>query len=186
MSNPSPNFSSDEDTCLLVLSYEPRPIECRFLERHYKHTQTFIPLEGKPLLGFFAPKTDGSDEPELHKVVCMLFDGSAGFVMHKGVWHEQPFPLQPNTNAVCILRNETVRELKPTDTKTNECHGQDIDKLNISARYNIVFTADPDEKRANSASQNSQRHGLSRIVRLAINVTVLAGMLLVSGVSYVS
>ena len=139
--NPSANFASDEDTCVRVLCYEPRPIECRFLERHYKHTQVFIPLEGKPLLGFFAP-ANTREEPDLDKVVCFAFDGAAGFVMHKGVWHEQPFPLETGTKAVCILRNETVRELKPTDEKTHECHGQDIDKLNIEARHSLLFTAD--------------------------------------------
>ena len=64
--------------------------------------------------------------------------------MLKGVWHEQPFPLVPGTKAVCILRNETVRELKPTDERTQECHGQDIDKLNLAVRHNLIFTADAD------------------------------------------
>ena len=139
--NPSTNFASDEDTCVLVLCYEPRPMECKFLERHYKHTQTFIPLEGKPLVGFFAPANE-EEEPDLDQVVCFVFDGSAGFVMHKGVWHEQPFPLEAQTKAVCVLRNETVRELKPTDEVTHECHGQDIDKLNLEARHNLIFTTD--------------------------------------------
>ncbi|EOD24063.1 hypothetical protein EMIHUDRAFT_207144 [Emiliania huxleyi CCMP1516] len=115
-----------------------------FLERHYKHTQAFIPLEGKPLVGFFAPSNESAEEPDLDAVRCFAFDGSAGFVMHKGVWHEQPFPLVPGTKAVCILRNETVRELKPTDERTQECHGQDIDKLNLAVRHNLIFTADAD------------------------------------------
>lgn len=140
--NPSTNFASDEDTCVLVLCYEPRGFECKFMERHYKHTQTFIPLEGKPLIGFFAPPND-KEEPDLDKVVCFRFEGNAGFVMHKGTWHEQPFPEQPGSKAVCILRNETVRELKPTDAATSECHGQDIDKLNLVARHNLIFTTEP-------------------------------------------
>jgi len=142
VANPSKNFSSDEDTCVLVLCYEPRPFECKFLERHYKHTQTFIPLQGKPLVGFFAPPND-KEEPDLDEAVCFRFDGSAGFVMHKGTWHEQPFPIVPGSKAVCILRNETVRELKPTNAETRECHGQDIDKLNLEARFNVVLTTDP-------------------------------------------
>ena len=40
------------------------------------------------------------------------------------------------------MRNETVRELKPTDEKTSECHGEDIDKLNLVARHNTIFTTD--------------------------------------------
>lgn len=137
--NPSTNFKSDEDTHVLVLVYEPRPFHCRFLERHYKHTQTFIPLEGKPLIGFFAPPNDKDEEPDLDKVVCFKFEGNAGFVMHFGTWHEQPFPIEPSTKAVCILRNETIRELKPTNAETRECHGNDIDKLNLEARHNLIF-----------------------------------------------
>lgn len=136
--DPSPNFSSDEDTCLSLIRYEPRPLECEFMERHYKHTQVFIPLEGKSLIGFFAPPND-AEEPDLEKIVALRFDGSAGFVMHKGTWHEQPFPELPGTKAVVILRNETKRELKPVPG-TRECHGEDIDKLDLKARHNVIFT----------------------------------------------
>merc|ERR1719197_1963712 len=107
---------------MIVISYEPRPLECEFLERHYKHTQVFIPLAGKPLVGFFAPPNDGP-EPDLSKVVALRFNGSAGFIMHKGTWHEQPNPLVPHTKAICVLRGETIRELKPV-SGSRECHGQ--------------------------------------------------------------
>mmetsp|Transcript_31894 Transcript_31894/g.73115 ORF Transcript_31894/g.73115 Transcript_31894/m.73115 type:complete len:192 (-) Transcript_31894:19-594(-) len=136
---PAQPFQSDADTTMVVLCYEPRPLEVKFMERHYKHTQTFIPLEGKPLVGFFAPPND-KDEPDLDKVVAFRFDGSAGFQMHKGTWHEQPFPELPGTKAVCLLRAETIRELKPTNPETGECQGQDISKLNVLARHNVVFT----------------------------------------------
>jgi len=138
VSNPSANFTSDDDTCMIVISYNPRAFECEFMERHYKHTQVFIPLGGKPLVGFFAPPND-SEEPDLDKVVALRFDGSAGFVMHKGTWHEQPFPIEPETNAICVLRKETVRELKPVPG-SRECHGQDIDKLDLKERHNMIFT----------------------------------------------
>ena len=140
---PAHNFSSDEDTCVIVLCYEPRPFEVKFMERHYKHTQTFIPLEGKPLIGFFAPPNDKS-EPDLDQIVALRFDGSAGFVMHKGTWHEQPFPELSGTKAVCVLRNETVRELKPVEN--GECHGNDIDKLNLLHRHNLIVTTQPPGK----------------------------------------
>lgn len=138
--NPSPNFRCDDgDGAMVVLAYEPRPMEVRFLERHYRHTQVFIPLGGKPLIGVFSPPT-ATDRPELSACEALRFDGSAGFVMNKGVWHEQPFPLQSGTHAICFLRNETVRELRLAgpDSK-GECHGNDIDKLNIAERYGVVF-----------------------------------------------
>lgn len=136
----SKNFEVDDaDGYFVVLVYQPRPFEMKFMERHYKHTQVFAPLEGKPLVGFFAPAND-REEPDLDKVVALRFSGSAGFVMHKGVWHEQPFPVVADTKAICFLRRETMRELKPTDASTGECHGNDIDKLNIQGRHKLLFT----------------------------------------------
>eukprot|EP01062_Namystynia_karyoxenos_P009672 TRINITY_DN13418_c0_g1_i1.p1 TRINITY_DN13418_c0_g1~~TRINITY_DN13418_c0_g1_i1.p1 ORF type:complete len:216 (+),score=65.26 TRINITY_DN13418_c0_g1_i1:77-649(+) len=142
--NPATNFKCDDDDgAMLVLEYNPRPLEVRYLERHYKHTQAFIPLNGKPLVGVFAPPTAGP-EPRLSECEALRFDGTAGFVMHKGVWHEQPFPLLPLTQAVCFLRNETVRELRlGRDNRNGECHGHDIDKLNIEERFGVVFDIDP-------------------------------------------
>lgn len=139
VSNPATNFTSDDDTCMIVLTYNPRPLECEFLERHYKHTQVFIPLEGKPLVGFFAPADETKEEPDLDKLVALRFNGSAGFVMNKGVWHEQPNCLQPDTKAICVLRKETVRELKPVPN-SRECHGEDIDKIDIKARHKMIYT----------------------------------------------
>jgi ureidoglycolate lyase len=145
VANPATNFAADDsDGHLIVLCYQPRPFEVKFMERHYKHTQVFIPLEGKPLVGFFAPAND-KEEPDLDKVVALRFDGSAGFCMNKGTWHEQPFPVEANTKAICFLRKETMTELKPpfADMSTGECHGNDIDKLNIKDRRNVMFKTDP-------------------------------------------
>ena len=116
-------------------------IDMQSFRKSARKARDHTALLSKPLVGFFAPANE-EEEPDLDQVVCFVFDGSAGFVMHKGVWHEQPFPLEAQTKAVCVLRNETVRELKPTDEVTHECHGQDIDKLNLEARHNLIFTTD--------------------------------------------
>ncbi|MFN8534104.1 MAG: ureidoglycolate lyase [Dehalococcoidia bacterium] len=132
------NFISDEDTELVVSAVDRRQLSVRFLERHYKHTQTFIPLDGKPVLVVVAPPNDG-DEPDLDQVRALLFDGSVGFVMKLGTWHEFPFALVDRTNVVVILRHETTRSLLPDQKIAGEAHGPDIDKLDIVERTGVTI-----------------------------------------------
>ena len=43
-------FLSNNDTNLTLATLNPRPMEVRWMEYHNKHTQTFIPMEGKPFV----------------------------------------------------------------------------------------------------------------------------------------
>ena len=76
--------------------------------------------------------------------------------------HPNPGP-RPNpgptagTKAVCVLRNETVKELKPTDPATGECHGNDIDKINVKARHGVVFTTSVEHMNDGSQDVNKYR-----------------------------
>ncbi len=48
-------FESDEQTDMNVATLKRRPFVVRWLERHFKHTQTFIPLAGQPFILVMAP-----------------------------------------------------------------------------------------------------------------------------------
>ena len=132
------DFESDEDTCLSLATLQPRNFELKYLERHFKHTQTFIPLGGKPFVAVFGAPTDG-DMPDLNNLEAFRFDGSAGFCMHIGTWHEFPFALEAETDMVVILRNETTRNLSSENVENNEAHGPDLDKKNLAQRTGLVF-----------------------------------------------
>jgi ureidoglycolate lyase len=129
-------FQSDEDTCLSLATIQPRPFEVRYLERHYKHTQCFIPLGGKPFVAIFGAPTAG-DLPDFDKLEAFRFDGANGFCMHVGTWHEFPFALEPDTDVIVILRNETNRNLG--NIANNEASGPDLDKKNILQRTGTIF-----------------------------------------------
>ncbi len=129
-------FQSDDDTCLSVATIQPRPFEVTYLERHYKHTQCFIPLGGKPFVALFGVPTD-TDMPDFDKLEAFRFDGQNGFCMHVGTWHEFPFALEPDTDVIVILRNETNRNL--SNIKDNEASGPDLDKKNILQRTGTIF-----------------------------------------------
>ena len=133
-------FSSDADTTLIVSRAQPRELSVRYMERHFKHTQTFIPLGGKPFVMVLAPPTAG-DLPNLDQARAIDFDGSAGFMLGIGTWHEFPFALQRNTDLVSVLRHETYRGVSSKDAENGESHNPDLDKKDIVARLGIELRA---------------------------------------------
>jgi ureidoglycolate lyase len=129
-------FRSDADTCLSVARVHPRPNEVRWMERHFKHTQTFVPLGGRPFVMVLGAPTDGA-VPDPGNVRALRFDGSAGFMMHIGTWHEFPFALEASTDLLVILRNETNRDLEVR--ANDEAEGGDLQKRNLQARLGFSF-----------------------------------------------
>ncbi len=132
------DFKSDEQTELTLVTLDRRSMEVRWMERHFKHTQTFIPLAGKPFIAVMAPPTD-HDLPDLDKVEAFLFDGTAGFTMNLGTWHEFPFSILDGTNLIVILRREATESLKKENVVDGEAFGPDLDKKDISTRKHITF-----------------------------------------------
>jgi ureidoglycolate lyase len=145
-------FHSNDDTCLNLVSFKMRPLRVRWMEYHTKHTQTFIPLAGKPFYMVLGKPTqrkpDGSfDEsaspvPNMEDVKCFHFDGSAGIVMHVGTWHEVPFPIDGDAHFVCICTNETNDNLEHQDAN-GESRGGDLDKIRIDRRFEHGLVIEP-------------------------------------------
>ncbi len=125
------HFVSDEQTELSVVTLKRRPMQIQWIERHWKHTQSFVSLGAKPFVVVMAPPSDG-DLPPFDSLRAFLFDGSVGFCMKLGCWHEFPYAVVDDTNLLIILRNETVSDLgRIVD---GEAHGADLDKKNLVAR----------------------------------------------------
>jgi ureidoglycolate lyase len=137
MSYPA-RFECDHPVEITLANVEPRGGEVRYMERHAQHTQAFIPLGGKPFIAVMAPPCEG-ELPDLAKVRAFRFDGSAGFAMHRGTWHEFPFAVEPDTQIVVILSSQTGYDLKAKDAITEEAHGPDLDKKDIRARSGTLF-----------------------------------------------
>ncbi|RMF10419.1 MAG: ureidoglycolate hydrolase [Alphaproteobacteria bacterium] len=134
------SFMSDEDTEIVVASVDRRPLKVRWLERHFKHTQTFFPFSGRPFIVVMAPPTTG-DLPDIDEVRAFLFDGTGGFMMHVGTWHEFPFALVDDTRLAILLRKEATRNLLKDAAIAGEAHGPDLDKKDIVQRLGIEFEA---------------------------------------------
>ena len=129
-------FISDEDTEITLASVDRREMSVRWLERHFKHTQTFIPLSGKPFIMVMAPPTE-NDVPDPMEAQAIFFDGSAGFALHIGTWHEFPFAQVDDTRLIVVLRGEATNALMKDVALDGEAHSGDLDKKDIQARLGI-------------------------------------------------
>ena len=108
------------------------------MERHFKHTQTFIPLGGAPFVVVMAPP-NGNEIADLDKVEAFLFDGSAGFTMKLGTWHEFPFAVEDDTNLIVVLRQEATDGLIRDNVIQDEAQSPDLDKKDLLRRANVLF-----------------------------------------------
>lgn len=142
------DFHGNDDLCLNLVSFNPRQLHVKWMEYHSKHTQTFIPLSGKPFYMVLgkptARRADGSWDsskanlPELDSIQAFEFDGTGGLVMDVGTWHEVPFPIAGPTHFVCICTNETNENLEQSDDK-GECEGGDLSKRHIESQFGITL-----------------------------------------------
>lgn len=132
------DFACDHPVELTLATVSPRLPEVRYMERHFQHTQTFIPLGGRPFIAVMAPPSDG-DLPDLAAVRAFRFDGSAGFALHLGTWHEFPFALEADSEMVVVLSTQTGYDLHAKDATTQEAFGPDLDKKDIVARTGTIF-----------------------------------------------
>lgn len=131
-----PAFSSDADTCLSVARVQPRPLEVIWMERHFKHTQAFLPLNRQPYCVVLAPPGDAA-LPDLAKLKALRFEGDCGFLMHIGTWHEFPFALDAAADLVVVLRNETNRNLEAI--ADGEAVGEDLEKRHLGKRFGVCL-----------------------------------------------
>jgi len=132
------DFIFDEQNEMPLVTVNRRPMEVRWMERHFKHTQTFIPLSGCPFVVVMAPPND-QELPDLDQVEALLFDGSGGFTMKIGTWHEFPFPLNDGSNLIVILRREATEGLMKDNVVQDEALSPDLDKKDLQARKKLIY-----------------------------------------------
>ena len=137
------DFACEGQVDLSLATLRRRPGRVRYLERHFQHTQTFIPLGGKPFVVVLAPPTEG-DMPNLAQARAFRIDGAQGLALHVGVWHEFPFPFEDDTDIVVVLSSRTTLDLTSKDPTTGEAIGPDLDKKDIAARTGVVLMVDLD------------------------------------------
>ena len=132
-------FVGDDTLDITVATIHRRPLRVDWMERHFLHTQTFIPLAGRPFMLVLAPPGE-AEMPDLDAAKALVFDGSAGIALRLGTWHEFPLALVDDTKIVILIRRDTVRDLQ--HVVGNEAHGPDLDKKDILARTGLSLTVE--------------------------------------------
>ncbi|MFN2101221.1 ureidoglycolate lyase [Altererythrobacter sp. MF3-039] len=131
-----PGMVTDEQACISIARVRPRPGSVIWMERHFKHTQVFMPVNGAPFTMVLAPPNDRK-VPDLEKVTALSFDGSAGVMLDLGTWHEFPFAAEREAEIAVFLREETNANLEAIEN--GEAVGGDLEKRNVQTRLGVEF-----------------------------------------------
>lgn len=135
------DFISDDQTEMPLVTVDRRPLEVRWMERHFKHTQTFIPLGGKSFIVAMAPPNQ-RELPDLDRVQAFRFDGQSGFTLRIGTWHEFPFVIEDQTHLIVVLRKEATDGLVRDSVVQDEAQSGDLDKKDLLRRCQTMFRID--------------------------------------------
>lgn len=131
-----PGVVTDEEATISVARTRPRPMSVIWMERHFKHTQCFMPVNGAPFHLVVAPPND-ANVPDIDQVRAFTFDGKAGVLLHLGTWHEFPFAIERDADIAVFLRRETNANLEAFEN--GEAIGGDLEKRNIQTRLGVEF-----------------------------------------------
>jgi ureidoglycolate lyase len=90
------SFASDQPIEWFIVSGMTRSLEALFLERHMQLTQAFIPMNGDGFIMVVA-QPDAREEGGMiafDAIRAFHVPGDAEIQIHRGTWHENPFPLR--------------------------------------------------------------------------------------------
>ena len=107
----------DGTTELMYIHYAHKPIVFSTVERHFRVTQTFIPLGGAASVMVVAPPTDPKDwdsVPEPSQYCAFYVPGTVGIMLWRATWHAMTrFPINPHGAGFAFLTDaSTQRELE--------------------------------------------------------------------------
>jgi ureidoglycolate lyase len=92
------SFASDQPIEWFIVQGIKRDMQALFLERHMQLTQAFIPMNGDSLVTIVA-RPDAREENgmiAIDEMQAFMVPGNTAFQIHRGTWHENPFPLKDN------------------------------------------------------------------------------------------
>lgn len=134
-------FESDQPVEFLLTQSRIREYKVIFLERHLQLTQSFIPLAGNPFISVVArpnaPEEDGC--PRFDEIHAFLIPGSMGINIHRGTWHEVPFPLVDRGLQLVTSHRSLTAGLESKLNEKREIYKLDVEKRNITERTGRIL-----------------------------------------------
>jgi ureidoglycolate lyase len=92
-------------------------------------------------LAILAPPCE-DDLPNFDAIKAFRFEGDTGLCLHRGTWHEFPFPLEDDTHVLVLLSSQTSQDLKQRAPNGIEAFGPDLDKKDITLRAGLCLVLD--------------------------------------------
>ncbi|MBK1789193.1 ureidoglycolate lyase [Prauserella cavernicola] len=125
-------LQSDETPEFIYFRVGYRGGDIRYLERHTGMTQTFIPLGGVPyVIVVAAPDAPlESGFPAFDSVHAFHVPGDVVLNIHRGTWHEPPFPTRDGQKFLLTSQPEVTKGLQASVDENGEVHLFDVDKRN--------------------------------------------------------
>lgn len=134
-------FESDQPVEFLLNRLRLREFRVIFLERHMELTQTFIPIANEPFI-FAVAKPDAKivdGVPAIEDVHAFFVPGNTGLNIHRGTWHEPPFPLTNNSVVLTTSHQSLTQGLETNLDETSEISQLDVEKRNITDRAGYIL-----------------------------------------------
>ena len=132
------SFESDAPVQFICTRSRLRPFRVQYLERHHQITQTFIPLNGHAIVVAVAPPdaplTDGV--PAVESVRAFVVGGDRAVNIHRGTWHEVPFPLVDDSLTLVTSHSGVTDGWGELDT-TSEINRLDEEKRDVTKRTGV-------------------------------------------------
>jgi len=119
------------------------PVRVALLERHFKHTQTYLSGNGRPFVMVLGTETVNG-LPDVTGLRAFLFKDGEGVVMDAGVWHEFPLALEDDTRFTVILRAEShVNDLAAPEHPW-DARGPDLERHDMAVRGEVYVALEGD------------------------------------------
>jgi len=80
--------------------------------------------------------------PDLDAARAFRFEGDTGLCLHRGTWHEFPFPVEDDTDMIVVLSSQTTQDLGQRAANGIEAFGPDLDKKDMRLRAGVVIVLD--------------------------------------------
>lgn len=119
-----------------------REFRIHFLERHMLLSQMFVPLCGTPFVVVAARPDAEEDEngiPVVSEVHAFFVPGDKAVTIHRGTWHEPPFPLADDSLRLTTTHAALTSGLETKLNERGEINANDVEKRNVTARSGYVL-----------------------------------------------
>lgn len=137
-------FEADAPVQFISTRSYLREFRVQFIERHHQITQTFIPIGGDPImLAVAAPDAPLENSmPTLESLRAFIVPGSAAANIHRGTWHEVPFPLVDASLTLLTSHAGVTDGWAELDETTREIIKGDEEKRDVTERTGVRVMVD--------------------------------------------